>query len=115
MTGTPLVELRDYRVSFGKTMAVDGVSLALHPGTTLALVGQSGSGKSLTALGIAGLASPAARLSGSLSIDGVEMLGAPERSWRALRGPRIGMVFQEAMGSLNPAMRIGAQSAEGSR
>jgi ABC-type glutathione transport system ATPase component len=112
MTGTPLVELRDYRVSFGKTMAVDGVSLALHPGTTLALVGQSGSGKSLTALGIAGLASPAARLSGSLRIDGVEMLGAPERSWRALRGPRIGMVFQEAMGSLNPAMRIGAQIAE---
>jgi peptide/nickel transport system ATP-binding protein len=93
-------------------MAVDGVSLALHPGTTLALVGQSGSGKSLTALGIAGLASPAARLSGSLRIDGVEMLGAPERSWRALRGPRIGMVFQEAMGSLNPAMRIGAQIAE---
>jgi ABC-type glutathione transport system ATPase component len=112
MTGTPLVELRDYRVSFGKTMAVDGVSLALHPGTTLALVGESGSGKSLTALGIAGLASPAARLSGSLRIDGVEMLGAPERSWRALRGPRIGMVFQEAMGSLNPAMRIGAQIAE---
>lgn len=112
MTGTPLVELRDYRVSFGQTMAVDGVSLALHPGTTLALVGESGSGKSLTALGIAGLASPAARLSGSLRIDGVEMLGAPERSWRALRGPRIGMVFQEAMGSLNPAMRIGAQIAE---
>jgi ABC-type glutathione transport system ATPase component len=112
MTMTPLVELRDYRVRFGAATAVDGVSLTLHPGETLALVGESGSGKSLTALGIAGLTPPAARLSGSLLIDGVEMLGAPERAWRALRGPRIGMIFQEAMGSLNPSMRVGAQIAE---
>ena len=112
MTGFPLVELRDYRVRFGEATVVDGVSLALHPGETLALVGESGSGKSLTALGIAGLAPPAAQLSGSLRIDGVEMLGANESAWRALRGARIGMVFQDAMGSLNPSMRIGAQIAE---
>lgn len=112
MTAAALVELRDYRVRFGEATAVDGVSLTLHRGETLALVGESGSGKSLTALGIAGLTPPAARLSGSLSIDGVDMLGAPERAWRALRGARIGMVFQEAMGSLNPTMRIGAQIAE---
>jgi peptide/nickel transport system ATP-binding protein len=112
MTGSPLVELRDYRVRFGEATAVDGVSLTLHPGATVALVGESGSGKSLTALGIAGLAPPAARLSGSLRIDGLEMLGASQRAWRALRGARIGMVFQEAMGSLNPSMRIGAQVAE---
>ncbi|MGK7870851.1 dipeptide ABC transporter ATP-binding protein [Falsiroseomonas sp. E2-1-a20] len=112
MNAIPLVELRDYQVCFGDMTAVDGVSLTLHPGATLALVGESGSGKSLTALGIAGLEPPAARLSGSLRIDGVEMLGAPERVWRALRGARIGMVFQEAMGSLNPSMRIGTQVAE---
>lgn len=112
MTEMPLVELRDYRVRFGEATAVDGVSLTLNPGATLALVGESGSGKSLTALGIAGLAPLAAQLSGSLRINGVEMLGAPERAWRPLRGARIGMVFQEAMGSLNPSMRIGAQIAE---
>lgn len=112
MTGRPLVALRDYRVRIGEATVVDGVSLTLKAGEALALVGESGSGKSLTALGIAGLTPPAARLSGSLLIDGVEMLGAPERAWRKLRGARIGMVFQEAMGSLNPAMRIGAQIAE---
>lgn len=112
MNDIPLVELRDFRVRFGGAVAVNGVSLTLRPGETLALAGESGSGKSLTALGIAGLAPPAARLSGSLRIDGREMLGAPEREWRALRGARIGMVFQEAMGSLNPSMRVGAQIAE---
>ena len=112
MNGVPLVALRDFRVRFGDTTAVDGISLTLQPGETLALVGESGSGKSLTALGIAGLAPSAAQLSGSLRIDGVEMLGASERAWRARRGARIGMVFQEAMGSLNPSMRIGAQIAE---
>ena len=112
MSDTPLVELRDWCVRFGAARAVEGVSLALRRGETLALVGESGSGKSLTALSIAGLAPPAAQLSGSLRIEGREMLGAPESAWRALRGGRIGMVFQEAMGSLNPAMRIGAQIAE---
>ena len=112
MNGVPLVALRDFRVRFGDATAVDGISLTLQPGETLALVGESGSGKSLTALGIAGLAPSAAQLSGSLRIDGVEMLGASERAWRARRGARIGMVFQEAMGSLNPSMRIGAQIAE---
>ena len=112
MTAPRLVELRDYSVRFGPMTAVAGVSFTLSAGQTLALVGESGSGKSLTALGIAGLTPPAARLGGSLRIDGQEMLGAPEPAWRRLRGARIGMVFQEAMGSLNPAMRIGAQIAE---
>jgi len=112
MNGVPLLALRDFRVRFGDTTAVDGISLTLQPSETLALVGESGSGKSLTALGIAGLAPSAAQLSGSLRIDGVEMLGASERAWRTRRGARVGMVFQEAMGSLNPSMRIGAQIAE---
>jgi peptide/nickel transport system ATP-binding protein len=111
----PLVELRDLTVRFGDAAVVDGVSLALWPGRTLALVGESGSGKTLTAMSLAGLTPPAARLAGSLRIAGREMLGAPDRAWRGLRGARIGVVFQEAMGSLNPAMRIGAQIAEAIR
>jgi len=107
-----LVELRDFGLRFGTAEVVAGVSLTLEAGRTLALVGESGSGKSLTALSLAGLAPPGATASGSLRIDGREMLGASERDWRPLRGARIGMVFQEAMGSLNPAMRIGAQIVE---
>jgi peptide/nickel transport system ATP-binding protein len=110
-----LIALRDLSVRFGTATVVDGVSLCLQPGQTLALVGESGSGKSLTALAMAGLAPPAAQLSGSIRFEGREMLGASERAWRSLRGSRIGMVFQEAMGSLNPGMRIGAQIAEAIR
>jgi peptide/nickel transport system ATP-binding protein len=112
---TPLVELRDLRLRFGAAEAVRGVSLDLHRGRTLALVGESGSGKTMTAMAVAGLAPAAARLSGSLRFEGREMMGAPERAWRGLRGARIGVVFQEAMGSLHPAMRIGAQIAEAVR
>jgi ABC-type glutathione transport system ATPase component len=110
-----LLELRDLRVRFGAAEVVRGVSLVLQRGRTVALVGESGSGKTLTAMALAGLAPAAARLSGSLRFEGREMIGAPERAWRPLRGARIGVVFQEAMGSLHPAMRIGAQIAEAVR
>jgi peptide/nickel transport system ATP-binding protein len=108
----PLVELEGLTIRFGDVAVVQDVSLTIAGGETLALVGESGSGKSLTALALAGLTPPAARLTGSLRFDGQPMLGAAERDWRALRGARIGMVFQDAMGSLNPSMRIGAQLAE---
>jgi peptide/nickel transport system ATP-binding protein len=111
----PLLELRELRVRFGTAEAVRGVSLALHRGRTLALVGESGSGKTLTAMALAGLSPAAATVSGSLRFEGREMMGAPECAWRKLRGARIGVVFQEAMGSLHPAMRIGAQIAEAVR
>jgi peptide/nickel transport system ATP-binding protein len=112
---TALVELRDLAIRFGGMEVVRGVSLSLARGRTLALVGESGSGKTLTAMSLAGLAPPAARLSGSLRFEGQEMMGAAERDWRRLHGARIGVVFQEAMGSLNPTMRIGAQIAEAVR
>lgn len=110
-----LAELRDLRIRFGTAEVVRGVSLTLRRGRTLALVGESGSGKTLTAMSLAGLVPPAARFSGSLRYDGHEMLGAPDHAWRPLRGARIGVVFQEAMGSLHPAMRIGPQIAEAIR
>ena len=108
----PVAELANLTIRFGALRAVDGISLALHPGRTLGLVGESGSGKSLTALALAGLLPPAAQASGHIRLFGREMQAAPEPTWRALRGARIGMVFQEPMASLNPAMRIGQQVAE---
>jgi ABC-type glutathione transport system ATPase component len=108
----PIAELHGLSIRFGATEAVAGVSLALHPGRTLGLVGESGSGKSLTALALAGLLPPAARASGRIRLFGQEMQAAPERAWRALRGARIAMVFQEPMASLNPSMRIGQQVDE---
>ena len=108
----PVAELDNLVIRFGALRAVDGISLALHRGRTLGLVGESGSGKSLTALALAGLLPPAAQASGRIRLFGQDMQSAPEPAWRTLRGARIGMVFQEPMASLNPAMRIGQQVAE---
>ena len=91
---------------------LDGVSFSLAAGETLAIVGESGCGKSLTALALMGLLpTPPLRLSGGAArFEGRDMLGASD-----LRGDRIAMVFQEPMTSLNPALRIGEQIAEGPR
>jgi peptide/nickel transport system ATP-binding protein len=91
---------------------VSGISLALERGETLGLVGESGSGKSMTALACAGLLPDVARATGTLRFDGQDILTASEDTLCALRGRRIGMVFQEPMTALNPLMSIGAQIAE---
>ncbi len=113
----PLLELRDLRTEFrtagGPRTVVDGVSLAVTAGQTLVLLGESGSGKSLTALSILRLLPPGARQSGGeVWLDGVNLSALPEAAMRGVRGRRIGMIFQEPMTSLNPVMRIGAQIAE---
>ncbi|MBN1242701.1 MAG: ABC transporter ATP-binding protein [Spirochaetales bacterium] len=114
-----LLELKDLKVSFdtyaGEVQAVRGVSFSLDKGEVVALVGESGCGKSVTAQSVMGLlAKPAGRIkSGSIKIEGVEASGFSEKQWEGIRGKKIGMIFQDPMTSLNPTMTIGAQISEG--
>ena len=98
----------------GPVNALESVSLAIAPGEILGIVGESGSGKSVTALAIIGLLPrPAGRVvAGRILFDGADLLTMPERRLRRLRGPGIGMMFQEPMSSLNPLFTIGDQIGE---
>ena len=116
----PRLQVRDLAVSIpvlGRhTLAVAGVSFSLDPGETLALVGESGCGKSLTALGLSNLLPPNTRRErGEILLDGQPLAALGEEGWRAIRGRRIAMVFQEPQSALNPVMRLGDQVAEGIR
>jgi peptide/nickel transport system ATP-binding protein len=109
-----------FHTQAGRVPAVDGVSLSIHRGRTLGLVGESGCGKSVTAMSILGLvASPGRIESGSirLAAEGkpVDLVGMPERQLRQIRGGKVGMIFQEPMTSLNPVFTIGDQVAEAVR
>jgi peptide/nickel transport system permease protein len=88
---------------------VDNVSFSVRPGETLALVGESGCGKSITALAIMGLLDPKARIGGEILFEGRNLLTMNERDRNALRGTGIAMIYQDALSSLNPAMLIRAQ------
>jgi len=114
----PLLAVEGLRVEFstesGNLTAVDGIDLSLARGETLALVGESGCGKSMTALSIMGLVpEPQGRVGGSIRFDGVELTGLDPPARRAYRGARVAMIFQEPMTSLNPAFTIGDQIGEG--
>jgi len=104
---TSLLDIRGLAIAFGGKEVVGGVRLAMAPGDIVGLVGQSGSGKSLTALAILGLLPPGTEVSGSISFAGKPLTDAA-----ALRGREIGIVFQEPMTALNPVMRAGDQVAE---
>ena len=91
------------------------IDLALPRGGTLGIVGESGSGKSLTALALLGLPPRGARLGGAIRLGGADLLAMSEHELCAVRGRRIGMIFQEPLTALNPAMRVGDQIAEGLR
>jgi len=117
--GGPLLEIEDlrtvFRVDRGVVEAVRGVSLSLGAGETLGLVGESGCGKSVTAMSITRLLRepPAEILAGSsVRFRGEEVLDASPRRLREIRGAGIGMIFQEPMTSLNPVIRVGEQVAE---
>jgi oligopeptide/dipeptide ABC transporter ATP-binding protein len=104
----------EFRIGGAWHAAVDDVSLALAPRETLALVGESGCGKSVTALSVMGLVSaPQGRIAGGhILLEGRSVVGLPEPTLEKLRGSRMAMIFQEPMTSLNPVMTIGAQVAE---
>ena len=119
MSAAPLLEVGDLRVTLatprGPADALRGISFAIHRGQTLGLIGESGCGKSITALALMGLLPDSATVSGSLRFDGRELVGLPEHDWCRLRGNRLAMVFQEPMTALNPLHTIGQQIGESLR
>jgi peptide/nickel transport system ATP-binding protein len=119
MTGSasvPLIDVEGLAVqlntSRGAAQAVRNVGFSLRRGETLGLVGESGCGKSVTALALMGLLPDSAVVSGSIRLDGDELVGIGDADYRKLRGNRISMIFQEPMTALNPMHTIGRQVAE---
>jgi len=112
-----LLEVRGLKTHFatdrGLFRAVDGISFSVPRGRTIGLVGESGCGKSVTALSILRLLpTPPARISGAVRLRGTDLLTLSEREMRQIRGNRISMIFQEPMTSLNPVLTVGRQIAE---
>ncbi|MCY4362269.1 MAG: dipeptide ABC transporter ATP-binding protein [Gammaproteobacteria bacterium] len=116
---TALLDVKSLKVRFAgeglPVQAVDGVDFRIDAGETLALLGESGSGKSVTALSITRLLPKPAEISGSVLFNGADLLTLPETSIRAFRGGHIAMIFQEPQTSLNPALRVGVQVGESLR
>ena len=115
-TSKPLLQVTDLRVTLptarGWAQALRGVSLQLERGQTVGLIGESGCGKSLTALALMGLLPERAQVSGSILLQGQELVGMPEPQLCQLRGARMAMIFQEPMTALNPLHPIWKQIAE---
>src|SRR5262245_31633437 len=115
---TPVLQVENLQTYFytrtGLVKAVDGVSFSLRRGETLAVVGESGCGKSVTALSLMRLvADPPGRIvGGAVRLDGIDLLGLDGSAMRQIRGKEISMIFQEPMTSLNPVMTIGRQIRE---
>jgi len=117
MTGPPLIEIEDLRIDLnhgsGRIPAVEGISFRIDRGETFGLVGESGCGKSITALALIGLLrQPLSIGGGVIRFEGKEIQSLPAAGQRALRGNRIAMIFQEPMTALNPVSPIGRQIAE---
>ena len=111
-----LLEVQDLSVRLlthrGAAHAIRNVSFNLRKGETLGLIGESGCGKSITAMALLGLLPESAETAGSIRFDGQELVGQPDAAMQKIRGNRIGMIFQEPMSALNPVHRIGDQVAE---
>ena len=115
-----LLEVRDLQVHFHNAApernAVDGVSFSMEEGEILGLVGESGSGKTVTAMSVSGLLPRGkVQVSGSITLDGREILQCPPQELRRIQGDELSVVFQEPMTSLDPVMRIGPQVEESLR
>ena len=115
----PLLAVSDLRVDFHSSgrhvRAVDGLSYEVRRGQTVAMIGESGCGKTVSSRALMGLLPRTARVTGSIRLDGVELVGMSERRIRAYRGAAIAMVFQDPTRSLNPTMRVGDQIVEAVR
>jgi oligopeptide/dipeptide ABC transporter ATP-binding protein len=113
---TPVLEIEDLCVTFrtesGTVSAVDHVRLSLGQGEIVGVVGESGCGKSVTAMSLAGLLPGSAEVTGSVRLRGRDLVGAPEPVLRKVRGQEIAYIFQEPMTSLNPVLTVGRQIAE---
>jgi peptide/nickel transport system ATP-binding protein len=117
VSGAPLLDVDDLTVTFGagrrSVTAVDGVSFTVEPGQTVGLVGESGCGKSVTALAVMGLLpSRGVTVAGSVRYRGTDLLGLSDRRMREHRGRDLGMVFQDPLSSLNPVVPVGRQVSE---
>ncbi|MGI6035424.1 MAG: ABC transporter ATP-binding protein [Limnochordia bacterium] len=113
----PLLEVKNLRTHFltdaGVAKAVDGVDLTIAPGEVMGLVGESGCGKSVTALSIMGLIQPPGQIvDGQILFQGEDLLGLAEREMQKLRGGQIAMIFQDPLTTLNPVIRVGEQITE---
>ncbi|MGW2790440.1 dipeptide ABC transporter ATP-binding protein [Streptomyces sp. NPDC001251] len=120
MTAPTVLDVRDLHVSYADASGaalpvVRGVGFSLRRGEVLGLVGESGAGKTATALALLGLLPPGARTSGSARLLGTELIGLPVRELAGLRGRRIAMVFQDPLAAFNPAQRVGDQIGEALR
>lgn len=109
-----VLEVRDLHVSFGRRRreVVRGINLTVEPLERVGLIGESGSGKTVTALAVMGLLPETAHVTGSINLRGRELVGLGDRELSRLRGSEMGMVFQEPMTALDPTMRVGRQVAE---
>ena len=109
----PLLQVRDLTVAFGRRPpAVRGVTFDVGQGQRIGLIGESGCGKTVTALAVMGLLAESARVSGSIALKGSELVGRSDREMSRFRGDEITMIFQEPMTALDPTMRCGRQVAE---
>lgn len=113
---TPLLEVKNLSIKFpaahGDVAIVDNVSFSVRPNETMGLVGESGCGKSITAMTIMGLLPDTAEITGSITFDGKELVGMSHKEHNALRGHEIAMIYQDALSSLNPSMLIRSQMAQ---
>ncbi|WP_426187266.1 ATP-binding cassette domain-containing protein [Microbacterium sp. TWP3-1-2b2] len=107
-----LLDVSGLTVSAGRLVLVDDVSFMISAGERVGVIGESGSGKSVTSLAVTGLLAEALSASGSVLLHDTQVIGAPDRELRPLRGPVAGILFQEPLTALDPLMRVGRQIAE---
>jgi oligopeptide/dipeptide ABC transporter ATP-binding protein len=107
-----LLEVSNLRVEFGPVAILGGVDFTVDSGKTLGVVGESGCGKSMTGRALMGMTPEGGSCTGSIKLEGRELVGLPEREWQKIRGLEIAMVMQDPFTSLNPVMKVGHQIGE---